>query len=77
MNLHSFLSTALHVGAHMFNVENFVFSWNRKDKLTSVLNSEGGDNFVNPIRNSDGVSTPFFTNIVFKLRLPSIHLSVQ
>ena len=49
----------LHVGAHMFNVESFTFCWNNKDKLTNLLNSEGGDNYVNPIRNPDGVSDNF------------------
>ena len=52
-----FLS-AIHVGAHMFNVENFVTSWQSTDKLVSTLNSESGDNYVNPIRNPDGVSNP-------------------
>ena len=43
----------------MFNVENFTFSWEKKDRLTGVLNNIGGDNYVNPIRNSDGVSKDF------------------
>ncbi|XP_065056844.1 cytochrome b-245 heavy chain-like [Rhopilema esculentum] len=50
------IATAIHVGAHMFNVENFVTSWQSTDKLVSTLNSESGDNFVNPIRNPDGDS---------------------
>lgn len=43
----------------MFNVENFVVSWSRSDTLTSILNNEGGDDYLNPVRTSDGVSCNF------------------
>jgi len=48
------LGTALHVGAHMFNVENFTYAWDKKDSLTRKLVGYSGDNYLDPIRNPDG-----------------------
>eukprot|EP00112_Aurelia_sp_Birch-Aquarium-sp1_P009789 Seg2125.5 transcript_id=Seg2125.5/GoldUCD/mRNA.D3Y31 product="Cytochrome b-245 heavy chain" protein_id=Seg2125.5/GoldUCD/D3Y31 len=51
------VATALHAGAHMFNVENFVISWEGKDKLVSKLNNQPPSNYVNPFGpGSDGVT---------------------
>ena len=55
---YTFIFAALHAGAHMFNVENFVISWENKDKLVSKLNNQPPSNYVNPI-GTGSVSTRF------------------
>ena len=44
---------AIHVVAHVFNVELFIMSWREKDNLFTKLNQlEDGENstYLNPIR---------------------------
>eukprot|EP00794_Sanderia_malayensis_P000504 gene504-1151_t len=47
------LGTALHAGAHLFNVENFVATWQNPRPEISRLNAIGGDNYLNPIRSAE------------------------
>ena len=57
-----FLSTAIHIVAHIFNVEFFVDSHKSKDELIQRLNlyeDIGNEAYLNPIRNNNAVSCKF------------------
>ena len=45
----------------MFNVENFTYAWDKKDSLTRKLVGYSGDNYLDPIRNPDGVRKDLLT----------------
>ena len=54
-----YLSTVIHVVAHIFNVEFFIDSHASNDELIQKLNSmedEGSEAYLNPIRNANAVS---------------------
>lgn len=54
-----YLSTAIHIVAHVFNVEFFIDSHLSKDMLVQRLNSfedEGSETYLNPIRDANTVS---------------------
>ena len=63
-NLISYLFiSALHAGAHMFNVENLINNWKSKDKVEHVLynlQDTSSTTYVNPFRKMDSVSKHFF-----------------
>ena len=53
------LSTAIHIVAHVFNVEFFIDSYKSKDRVIQTLNNMadiGNETYLNPIRNSNTVS---------------------
>ena len=57
-----FLSTAIHIVAHVFNVEFFIDSHASKDELVQRLNSfedQGSESYLNPIRDANAVSMKF------------------
>ena len=54
-----YLSTVIHIVAHVFNVEFFVESHKSNDPLIQRLNSfedMGNETYLNPIRNDNAVS---------------------
>ena len=56
------MSAAIHIVAHVFNVEFFVESHMSNDRLVQTLNSmedAGDEAYLNPIRDRNAVSTVY------------------
>ena len=61
-NIINFLSTAIHIVAHVFNVEFFISSYESDDRLVERLNmfeDSDNDTYLNPIRERNAVSKTF------------------
>lgn len=77
-NIINFLSTAIHIVAHVFNVEFFISSYESDDRLVQRLNmfeDSENDTYLNPIRETNAVSKTFLF-VLFALSVDWCRIAV-